>query len=186
MLRDIILSDIILLLCIYRTKSVVNNILLHDIEELPVYEQPQQFFTTEEAATALLNSNLKEESICTQIPFSVEINAAFIVDLNKFDSPKDILCDDMGVWSWGGSNKRWISIDKNGFVTFLKSEPSVSGENCFHVWKRYYSLKASPDVKKMILLLEGMYYTVANQVVHAGAVNRHLCTIFLGYTHGWF
>ena len=35
------------------------------------------------------------------IPFSVEMNAVFVVDLNKLTSPNDVLCDDMGVWTWG-------------------------------------------------------------------------------------
>ena len=139
-----------------RVKSEVKSMTqLHGFQELPVYAQPNKLLTTQDAVFALLSSDLEKSSICTRVPFSVEINAAFIVDLNKFDTPKDVLCDDMGAWIWGGSNKRWISVDSNGFVTFLKPKDDTSEENCFHVWKRYYSLKASPDVKKMILLLEG-------------------------------
>ena len=143
-----------------RVKSEVKPVTqLHDLHELPVYAQPKKLLTTQEAISALLSSDLEESSICTRAPFSIEINAAFIVDLNKFDTPKDVLCDDMGAWIWGGSNKRWISVDSNGFVTFLKcSEDNTCDTTCFRVWKRYYSLKASPDVKKMILLLEGTNY----------------------------
>lgn len=143
----------------YRVKSEVKSTTkLHGLQELPVYDHPEKILSTQEAITALLSCDLKESSICTRVPFSVEINAAFIVDLNKLNSPKDVLCDDMGVWSWGGSNKRWILVDESGFVTFLKNKPedNKSGDTCFCVWKRYYSLKASPDVKKMIMLLEGI------------------------------
>ena len=140
-----------------RVKSEIKTVTnLHGLEELPVYSQPKKLLTTQEVITALLCPNTEESSICTRVPFSVNINAAFVVDLNRFNSPKDVLCDDMGVWSWGGSNKRWISVDENSFVTFLKKpEDKKSGDACFRVWKQYYSLKASPDVKKMIILLEG-------------------------------
>ena len=76
---------------------------LHDIKQLPVYTQPNKLLTTQECVTVLLNSNLKEIFICSRVPFAVEINAAFIVDLNRLSSPSDITCDDMGVWKWGGS-----------------------------------------------------------------------------------
>lgn len=136
---------------------------LHSIPELPIYANPKKIFTTQDAINILLSFDLQESSICTRVPFSVEVNAAFVVDLNKLNSPKDILCDDMGVWSWGGSTKRWVSVNKYGFVTFLKSMPedSPSDNTCYRVWKRYYALKASPDVKKMILLLEGTYVIIS-------------------------
>lgn len=101
----------------------------------------------------LLNSELYNSSICSKVPFSVEMNAVFVVDLNKLTSPNDITCDDMGVWKWGGSRKRWLSVDDEGFVSFF--EKKENEEDCYLVWKRYYSLKASPDVKQMIIVLEG-------------------------------
>jgi hypothetical protein len=130
--------------------------MLHDVKELPVYAQPCKVFSTQEAMSVLFSSELKKSSICTKVPFSVEINAVFVVDENKLASPKDVLCDDMGVWSWGGSSKRWISVDEEGFVTFLKKDQAdEKDESCYHVWKRYYFLKSSPDVRRMIIILEG-------------------------------
>lgn len=49
----------------------------------------------------LLNSELRESSICTKVPFSVKVNAVFVVDLNKLASPNDILCDDIWVYGHG-------------------------------------------------------------------------------------
>ena len=130
--------------------------LLHDLKELPVYAQPCKMLTTQEAMSVLLNSELEESLICTKVPFAVKVNAVFVVDLNKLASPNDVLCDDMGVWTWGGSSKRWISVDEEGFVTFLKKcQTDENDESCYLVWKRYYFLKFSPDVKRMIIILEG-------------------------------
>jgi hypothetical protein len=79
------------------------------------------------------------------------MNAVFVVDLNKLASPNDVLCDDMGVWTWGGSSSRWISVDEEGFVIFLKKyQTDEKDESCYLVWKRYYFLKSSPDVKRMM------------------------------------
>ena len=119
---------------------------------MPVYAQPTKLLTTQECVTVLLNSKLRDSSICSKVPFSVEINAVFVVDLNKLSSPNDITCDDMGVWKWGGSRKRWLSVDNEGFVSFLEKKDE---DDCYLVWKRYYSLKASPDVKRMIIVVEG-------------------------------
>lgn len=129
---------------------------LHNLKELPVYAQPCKMLTTQEAVSVLLNSELRESSICTKVPFSVEVNAVFVVDLNKLASPNDVLCDDMGVWTWGGSSRRWILVDEAGFITFLKEcHTEGNDESCYLVWKRYYYLKSSPDVKRMIIILEG-------------------------------
>ena len=129
---------------------------LHDLKELPVYAQPCKMLSTQEVIGVLLNAELQKSSICTKVPFSVEINAVFVIDLNKLASPNDVLCDDMGVWIWGGSSKRWILVDEEGFVTFLKKcQTEGNDESCYLVWKCYYYLKSSPDVKRMIIILEG-------------------------------
>ena len=38
---------------------------------------------TEEYVTVLLNADLKESTICLKLPFVVDINAAFVIDLNN-------------------------------------------------------------------------------------------------------
>ena len=125
---------------------------LHDIEELPVYDQPTKLLTTQEANGVLLFSGLCDTNICSRVPISVEKNSVFIVDLNKLSSPGDTLVMIMGAWS----NKRWVSVEENSFVSFFKKSGGVAlDESCYHVWKRYYALKSSPDIKRMILVLEG-------------------------------
>ena len=94
--------------------------------------------------------NCSELQICSRVPVSVNINSVFVIDL------KNVHCDDMGVWTWGGSNKQCVCVDEEGFVGFmLKKEEKPNNKDCYKVWKRYYSLKVSPDVKKLIMMLEG-------------------------------
>lgn len=123
-----------------RVKPEVESIatelpLLHNLKELPVYAQSCKMLTTQEAMSMLLNSELEESLICTTVPLSVEVNTVFVVDLNKLASLNDVLCDDMGAWTWGGSSKRWISVDEEGFVTFLKKcQTDENDESCYLVW----------------------------------------------------
>ena len=50
--------------------------MLHEIKELPVHAQSNKIMLTEECVTVLLNADLKESSICSRVPFAVDINAA--------------------------------------------------------------------------------------------------------------
>ena len=144
------------LYCRVKPEVLCKTTHLHDIKELPIFAQPSKMLTTEKAIGVLLFSGLTEELICSRVPFSVDINSVFVVDLNQLSSAKDINCDDMGVWTWGGSNKRCVCVDEYGLVEFVhKKDEKPMSKDCYKVWKRYYSLKVSPDVKKLILMLEG-------------------------------
>ena len=69
---------------------------LHGIRELPIFAQPSNLLTTEKAIGVLLFSGLTEESICSRLPVSVDINAVFVVDLNKL-----LLRRILFVMTWG-------------------------------------------------------------------------------------
>ena len=58
---------------------------------------------------------------------------------------------------WNGIFRKWCSITEDGFVKqlgrLLPAEDRHS--NAYQVWKRYYYLKCSPNLRKMVALLEG-------------------------------
>ena len=137
-----------------------NPLELHGRKQLPIHSRSTKMLSTQECIDTLLNSDLQENSICTEVPFSVGINASFVVDLNRLKSPKDVLCDDMGTWKWNGSYHKWCLVDAEGCVKILTSKAD-SDKSCYRIWKRYYFLQASPDVKKMVVMLEGKYCTLA-------------------------
>jgi len=122
-----------LVLLNYRVKSDLQSKTshLHGIRELPVFAQPYNLFTTKKAIGVLLFSGLTEESVCSRPPVSVDINAVFVVDLNKLSSPKDVVCDYMGAWTWGSSNRQWVSVDEDGFVEFPKKEEKPMSKGCY-------------------------------------------------------
>ena len=71
---------------------------------LPI--QSTKLLSIKELTCVLLDGDLKPESI----PFYVNVNSAFIIDLSKLDLPKDILCNNMGTWNWNGSFRKWCSF----------------------------------------------------------------------------
>lgn len=122
-----------------------------------MYCQSSKLLTTQESLNVLLDSDLGRESVCTEVPFGVNVNAAFVVDLSMLKSSRDVLCDDMGTWSWGGSFRRWCTVASDGTTKILgkRLSPSDIPPGAYQVWKRYYYLKGSPDVKKMVVFLHG-------------------------------
>ena len=63
---------------------------LHDKRSLPVYCQSSKMLTTQEILNILLDSDLESDSVCTEVPFGVNVNAAFTVDLSKLKSSRDV------------------------------------------------------------------------------------------------
>ena len=58
------------------------------------------------------------------------------------------------IWEFGNG----VAVESNGYqlimkvLSFLEKKDE---DNCYLVWKRYYFLNASPDVKRMIIVVEG-------------------------------
>ena len=130
---------------------------LHGLLSLPIScSRSSKFVTTAQCMDILVDPELCPELVCTRMPFDVDCNSVFVVDMNKLANPKDISCDDMGVWKWNGSYRRWLAVDEKGIVTVLgKTLAEPPSTPHYHIWKRYYENKSSQDLKKMIVTLEG-------------------------------
>ena len=111
----------------------------------------------------LLDPELSPDLVCTRMPFDVDCNSVFVIDMSKLSSPKDIACDDMGVWKWNGSYRRWLSVDEKGIISILgKTLAEIPYDPYYQIWKRYYENKSSQDLKKMTITLEGKTSTVCH------------------------
>ena len=71
---------------------------LHDKKGLPIYSRDSKLWSTRKCFSALLNSNLDISKVCIIVFFSVDINSAFIVDLNQLGSSKDFF---VMIWVFG-------------------------------------------------------------------------------------
>ena len=130
------------------------------MKELPLISSPLKLLTSRLCISTLLDPELESKGICTRIPFSVNCNSVFIIDLTSLGSPKDINCDDMGSWTWKGSYRCWCSVEDGDVQMLGKTLESNTSESdpCYQIWKRYYEHKCSIDVKKLIVFLEGEHF----------------------------
>ena len=55
---------------------------------------------------AILGPDLNKKKICSKVPFAVNCNSIFLVDLLNLGTSRDIICDDMG--SWG--RMTWVAV----------------------------------------------------------------------------
>ena len=81
----------------------------------------------------------------------------------------------MGTWTWNGSFRKWCSITEDGQLGKVLPTKDRSS-NVYRVWKRYYFLKCSPDVRKMVALLEGEVFSgVKEQNIELQLTNFNIC-----------
>ena len=90
------------------------------------------------------------EVISSRMPYSIQENGTFIIDLNSLDHRRDIFCDDNGVWEMTGNREKLYSVTKNldGQVSSLCK---VSSEADISVRRRPYTCKSYPQFHKTIL-----------------------------------
>ena len=121
-------------------------------KDLPIFSQQSHRPSTAEIMNILLDPDLESSYLCTSQPVAVEKNCLFIVDLRHMKNSKD-LCDDMGSWVCNGVCSGWVSIDEDGTVDNLGKKPKCC--DAYRFRKKYYRLKASPDLHKMVVYIEG-------------------------------
>ena len=69
---------------------------LHDLHRLPIFCNLSKSMSTAQCVNMLLDPELQRKVVCKHVPFGVNCNSSFIIDMNCLSDPKDILCDDMG------------------------------------------------------------------------------------------
>ena len=109
--------------CRKKEISVEPTTYLHRITELPVLSQPKQKLRAQDYFNVLLNPQLAKVQICSRVPFSVNCNGIFVVDLNSVKDVRDVLVDDMGVWQWKGSYLLWKMVK---WLLLEKVDPILS------------------------------------------------------------
>ena len=93
--------------------------------------------------------------------------------MSMLSHPKDV-CDDMSVWKWNGSYRRWLSVDERGLVKTLGKTEAPSPPHYHTIWKRCYENKSSQDLKKIVVTLEvlPLYYTFHDSIYRTLRVRR--------------
>jgi len=54
----------------------------------------------------------------------------------KLASPKDVLCDETGVWLWKGSYRHYLSVDETGHIEKIGNKLTETPDTPYYcIWK---------------------------------------------------
>lgn len=108
------------------------------------------------ASDSLLPILLNAKSICSHslssdVPRNIKTNSTFMIDLDKLEDPKDVLCDDMGRWDQSRTSKKHynMSILKSGH--FGAATPTTKSEQTFEIVRRPYTNASDKSLKKTVI-----------------------------------
>ena len=122
---------------------------------LPVYEwtKPKQHYSIEELARIVAANSVSPTQICSKLPYHVQKNAAFVIDLHKLDNPLDVRADENGSWIRKGSPTAYVSVHENhGSVTINRRSKMGDFSHHFKISRTYYRHSASPDFYRTITM----------------------------------
>ena len=74
---------LIILAYLYRAFDTSGFSPLHGCLDLPIYAKETKLLSTEGIMNTILNPDLSEKQICSKVPFGVNCNSVFLVDLSK-------------------------------------------------------------------------------------------------------
>ena len=104
----------------------------NDDKQLPVYSaQLSSGYSLPELVDILMSDNLDSNKVCKVQPLGVNINCAFIVDLDHVD-PEDLKADDNGSWKNNGTRRRNFILNLQNKPEFLASAP-VSQQGYYYI-----------------------------------------------------
>ena len=127
-------------------------------KDLPIFARQKKHLSTTQIVESLLDPNLAQDQISNTQPVGIESNLAFIIDLKRLKHPKDILCDELGSWKCNGCHHTWVVVNEDGIAEICgKNKPCNKDGALYRITKKYYSNKGSPDFRRMVVFLEGMY-----------------------------
>ena len=70
---------------------------------------------------------------------------------------RDIVCDDMGAWKHSGSRLKYFVAYKSSGNNDLKSS-ATKDPGCYILKRIYYQKIQSPDLRKIVATISGIYY----------------------------
>ncbi|KAK3751411.1 hypothetical protein QZH41_006653, partial [Actinostola sp. cb2023] len=146
--------------CVKQEVGVESDIVhLHGDVSFPITKTGlQQGISTGDAVT-LLTKNIKQDKICRKQPMNVNTNSVFVIDNLALTHPKDLLCDDMGVWTPNGvKTTHWkTSLTVHGNTQSI-TEDEYGKAGTWKVVRRTYKNASSMHEKllRITIHLEGI------------------------------
>lgn len=131
-------------------------------KRLPIFMKHDRTyrFTVERLGAILLDRNFDSDFVCKAQPTRVSHNVAFVVDCSYLADRKDLLVDDLGVWTSKGSRKTPFSatISSNNVSIRVRSDE----HNNYLMHRAWHTHGTSDDVRRLVVSIEGK-----NMYMHA-------------------
>ena len=125
---------------------------------LPVYDWSPKDKSPIDLVQILLKS-VDENRTCKVVPNCISHNVCFLLDTASLESEDDWKSDDMGSWRNNGTQQYPYVLRDNNI--HLADEDDVVGDFEKYTLKRtYYKNNCSPDVKKIVSMIKGIFMTI--------------------------
>ena len=92
--------------------------------------------------------------ISSKVPFAIEENASFLIDLDKLPSRKDVYSDDNGSWILNGSRSKFYTVGRDGNGQVVSLNKCKESEADITVRRRPYICKSCPEYHKTMISIE--------------------------------
>lgn len=131
---------------------------------LPIYAKQDNVLKPFEIFDAVLNTDPASQVVCKIKPVGVCDAAIFLVDISKLKHPNDLKADDMGSWIHKGKPVRYFDIDQSleGEYAMAAKCNKNDGDSVYKLTRIYYHNKSTPEFRKTIFYVHGMYIHIFN------------------------
>jgi hypothetical protein len=124
---------------------------------LPVFDWNPKAKTPIEIFHILMKP-AEDLATCKMVPSLISHNVCFLLDVRNLASRNDWKSDDMGSWKNNGVQYHRYHVGQDEDFILENNDNSAKGGQPLIMKRIYYKNNSSPDVKKIISFLEGMYY----------------------------
>ena len=126
----------------------------NDDKQLPVYSQLSSGYCLSDLVDILMSNDIDSNKVCTVQPLGVNINCAFIVDLDLVD-PDDLKADDNGSWKNNGTRRIFFVVNERNKPEFLASAPVLQQGYYYCVVRRYFVHRTYGKFRRCIVEIKG-------------------------------
>lgn len=122
---------------------------------MPIFSWSIEPYDCRDIVEILLN-DFDESYLCTSQPINVAHNVSFLVNTALLKRKDDLYCDDMGSWIHKGTPSKSFGITSDKLMVTCSSKNDTVPQLVLR--RQYYRNKASPDVRKIISSIKGIYF----------------------------
>lgn len=101
--------------------------------------------------------NVRRDSprlVSSTVPFGIQENATFIVDLDTLSSRSDLFCDGNGVWKMNGGKLKFFKVHKDGDTVVSIKKVNTQEEADISIRRRKYVPQSCSTYHRTIIAIE--------------------------------